>query len=294
MMPVYNGAKFVGNAIKSILNQSYKDFEFVIVDDGSTDNTVDVINQFKDKRIKLIRNQHLGLQKTLNIGLKESNGLYIARMDADDESLPERLKLQKEFLDNNPLISCVGTRIIAVFDDKNVSKISWRPKTPVATKFISLFETPIFHPTAMCRSEIIKRYGYNESLPRSEDYDIWSRMLADGLKITNLHQPLLTYKIHKESFTKKAGKTNLDTVSNITLQNMQRYTKLSEQEIDTVKKYRSGYPLSLDQWFIFFILCLKLFFEFYRKETVNLKEAPTLLRIVASLIFRTAKRSIFG
>lgn len=111
LLPVFNGAKTLGLAIKSILSQSFKDFEMVIIDDGSIDNSSQIINSYSDKRIRLFQRNHAGLASSLNFGISKCRGKYIARMDADDISLGNRLANQKKFLDNNPSVDIVATRV---------------------------------------------------------------------------------------------------------------------------------------------------------------------------------------
>src|SRR3989344_8977423 len=110
LLSVYNDSRFLKSAIESILNQTFSDFEFLVINDASTDNTAEIINSFSDPRLKTITNSHnLGLTKSLNIGLKEAQGKYIARLDADDISLPDRLKIQHDFMESHPDIALSGT-----------------------------------------------------------------------------------------------------------------------------------------------------------------------------------------
>ena len=111
-MPVYNGEKYLQEAIESILNQTFKDFEFIIINDGSTDKTLEIIKSFTDPRIKLITQENRGIIYSLNKGITESRGKYIARMDADDISLPERLEKEYRFLEQNPNYGIVGTTFL--------------------------------------------------------------------------------------------------------------------------------------------------------------------------------------
>jgi glycosyltransferase involved in cell wall biosynthesis len=126
LMPVYNGEKYLREAIDSIFNQTFTDFEFLIVDDGSTDNSVEIINSYQNSRINLVKNdKNEGLVYTLNRGLSLAKGEYIARMDCDDISLPERLKKQIDFLDSNSEIAVVGTWI-KVINEKEEPQTTWQ------------------------------------------------------------------------------------------------------------------------------------------------------------------------
>lgn len=202
-MSVHNGARYLREAISSMLNQTLKEFEFIIVNDASTDESESIINSFNDPRIKIIKNeQNIGLTKSLNIALQKSTGSYIARMDADDISLPERLTVQKNFLDTHPDIVCVGSalRIIdengvmcgtkAVFSDPDILGFHMRLKNQIA------------HPTVMFRKDaILHEGGYDESFRYAQDYDLWSRLLQKGYRFSNIETPLLLYRSHNESIT---------------------------------------------------------------------------------------------
>jgi glycosyltransferase involved in cell wall biosynthesis len=266
-MPAYNAEQFIARAIESILSQDFKDFECIIIEDGSSDATKSIIARYTDPRIRLIANQNnIGLAHSLNAGIQAARGAFIARMDADDVSLPERLKVQVLFLENHPEIACIGSRARAIYADGRPSKILWRPTHEESTKFLSLFETPLLHPTVMGRASIMRKYLYNPSLARSEDYDLWSRMLADNLRITNIPHILLSYYVHAASFTRKAAGHATEVVSGITLNNMGRYQLLSSSERRAVEVYRRGGLMTFRQWATFSLLSLELVAAFIKKE----------------------------
>jgi len=155
LMPVHNGAAFLTEAINSMLNQSLKDFEFLIVDDASTDQSVAIIQGFKDPRIRLIQSPtRLKLSGALNLGLEHAEGRYVARMDADDISLPNRLEIQARFLEQNPGIGLCGSWI-QYFGGPSTNILK-RPSHHDEIRAFMLFDTPFAHPTVMLRRDSIE------------------------------------------------------------------------------------------------------------------------------------------
>ena len=195
LMSVYNGEEHLSEAIESVLDQTYKYFEFIIIDDGSTDRTLEVINGFKDKRIRTIRNKkNIGLTKSLNIGIKCSRGKYIARMDADDISLPRRLEKQVLFMKKNPEICVCGTFWKIILRDK-----SFEFKPPTAHEAIKaglFFGNLIVHSSAMLNADIIrsKNLFYDENYTTSQDYELWNR-ISQNYKLANISEFLLHLRI---------------------------------------------------------------------------------------------------
>lgn len=199
LMPVYNAARFLPAAIRSILQQSYSDFEFLIVDDGCTDDSLAVIAQFDDPRIRLVRNgTNQGLVASLNRGVELARGEYIARMDADDISLPDRLMLQVAFMDENLDVAVCGSWLEA-FDGS--SKTVWSP--PVTDQQIKswlFFESVLYHPTVIMRRRALSEEAlrYDPEFPHAEDYELWGRM-STKWRFANIGKVLLQYRLHDES-----------------------------------------------------------------------------------------------
>lgn len=197
LMPVYNGEKYLREATESILNQTYTDFEFLIIDDGSTDNSAELVESYHDPRIRLVRNgANLKLIETLNRGLKLAVGEYIARMDCDDISLPRRLEIQTGLLDRFPDVGVAGGRVRIVDERLQFIAAPERPITVLQNRWRLLYKTPLMHPTAVFRRSLaLDLGGYSPDAVHAEDYDLWSRM-ADHCQIRQVPDIVLLLRKH--------------------------------------------------------------------------------------------------
>jgi glycosyltransferase involved in cell wall biosynthesis len=199
LMPVYNSEIFISEAIESILNQTYSNFEFIIVNDGSTDSSMNIISKYaeNDNRIKIVKNKfNLGVSKSLNKGALVSKGKYIARMDADDISLIYRLEKQVEFLNNHPDIIVLGGQIQLINSPSRTFRYATEKEL---VRWNMLLNIPIIaHPTTMMsREHLIKIGGYPETYSHSEDRALWTKLFLNfEFPITNLPEPLLLYRLH--------------------------------------------------------------------------------------------------
>ncbi|MDO1451018.1 glycosyltransferase [Rhodocytophaga aerolata] len=203
VMPVYNGESYIKEAITSILYQTFIDFEFIIINDGSTDASVRIIESFKDKRIRLIHNdQNIGLTATLNKGIDLAKGEYIARMDADDVSLEERLAKQVTFLDQNPDIGVCGTWFKII----NTNQIIERPNSFEDIKLHLLCNNAFGHSTVMMRKSFLKNFGllYNIDYRYAQDYELWVRCYA-FFRLANISEVLVLYRLHNNQMTETYG-----------------------------------------------------------------------------------------
>lgn len=214
LMPVFNGAKYLREAIDSIIAQTFHDFEFLIINDGSTDDSVSIINSYTDSRIRLENNEsNLGLIATLNYGIDLARGEYVARMDCDDISSPSRLATQVEFMDNNPAVGLCGTWI-KVFGDRE-----WINRYPTTHEAIScglLFATMFAHPTVLWRREPFAHFKlyYDPKYQHAEDYELWTRC-ARSMRTANIPKPLLRYRLHEQQVSSRKQQEQLATVRNI-------------------------------------------------------------------------------
>lgn len=196
IMPIYNGELFLREAIDSILNQTYTNFEFIIIDDGSTDQTAAILNTYSDPRIiRITHPQNLGLVKSLNDGIAQARGEYFARMDADDISFPERFEKQIQFMNDHPEIGMLGGNVQVIDTAGNLGVVSTLPTTSTYMLWKMCFENPIRHPTVLMRTKIIKQLEGYRDFKASEDYDLWQRM-SEITKLANLNDILVFYRLH--------------------------------------------------------------------------------------------------
>lgn len=197
VMPTYNSERFLGDAIESILNQTFRNFEFIIVADKSSDRSDLILNNYakKDNRVKVFMENEKGLIASLNKGCRLAKGKYIARMDADDISLPHRLEKQVQYLEEHPEIGILGTGIRYIDEAGRLGKSVRNPGDPKLIKFYLHLENCIVHPSIMMRREAIERLDfYNPEAIHVEDYDLWARATS-VTQVSNLHDVLLEYRI---------------------------------------------------------------------------------------------------
>ena len=203
LMAVHNGARFVDEAIASILHQTFSDFELLIVDDGSTDDTPGRIRASGDPRIRCVRNDtNIGLTRSLNDGLAIARGVLIARQDADDISHPGRLSAQVEFLGRQPEVAVLGTQASMIDAGKRrVRGAPWPKSTSNrAIRWQLIFDSPFIHSSVMFRKSVISALGgYNEAFATSQDFELWSRVAAAGHEMRNLPDALLDFRVHEAS-----------------------------------------------------------------------------------------------
>lgn len=199
IMPVFNCENFVAQSIESILNQSFKDFEFIIIDGGSSDGTVKIIRKYKDKRLKIIEHrERFDLIKSLNEGLDTAEGEIIARQDADDISNPKRLAKQfhKFHLDND--LAVLGTSYICIDEKDRMIKKEFLKKEVRFTDFKQ--GNRLCHGSVMFRKDIVlKENGYDPFFISCEDYELLCRIGSKGYKIMNLNKPLYYLRVHDRS-----------------------------------------------------------------------------------------------
>lgn len=199
IMATFNESpEFVEGAIRSILNQTYSNFELFVLDDSTDIKTRKAIDKVahEDTRINVVRkDKRMGFVPALNEGLKRAKGEFIARMDGDDYSLPQRFQTQVEYFLENPDIDILGGGINIM--NENGVLISHRsyPIKGMKLKLFSIFRCPLAHPTVMIRKSSLKSLNYDESFKKAEDIEFWLRLRNNGLQINNLDVPLLNYRI---------------------------------------------------------------------------------------------------
>ena len=201
LMPVYNAEEYLKDAIESILNQSYTNFEFIIIDDGSTDRSKAIVESYSDPRIVFVHcAENKGIVYQLNYGINLAKGEYLVRMDADDIAFKKRIELQYDFLKKNPSYSIVGAQAMLINSiGEKVGITTDLPIESEAIKVFSLFFCPFVHPTVLIKTEVLKKHPYQKVA--AEDYYLWIQILQK-YKAKNLEIPLLYYREHNNNSTK--------------------------------------------------------------------------------------------
>lgn len=207
LMPVYNTAPYLREAMDSLLAQTFTDFELIVLNDCSSDNAEEILDTYDDSRIVRYKGEkNVGLANVLNVGIEMARGKYIARMDSDDISLPQRLQVQVDFLESHPeidLCSC-GMQLFGARDEVWI-----REQHPEKVRITALFFSPILHASSVWRKESFEQnvLRFRQEMVPAEDYDLWTRALLKGLKLVNLPDVLYRYRIHDAQATLQIDKT---------------------------------------------------------------------------------------
>ncbi|RMF48329.1 MAG: glycosyltransferase [Deltaproteobacteria bacterium] len=215
LMPCFNARPWLEEAVASVLGQSFDDFELLVVDDGSTDGSQDVVESFSDPRVRLIRHpKNLGIVAALNNGLEACKGDYVARMDADDICLPHRLARQVAFMDAHHEVVACGSWQESF---GNGSARVWKsPQGHGEILSTLVFESCLYHPTMMIRRNVFSDQGirYDERYRHAEDYELWSR-LHDAGAFANLGEVLLRYRLHPQSVGARLGRDQAEAADRV-------------------------------------------------------------------------------
>ncbi len=198
LLAVSNGEDYVRTALESILRQTISDLELIVIDDGSSDETPEILAAFHDERLRVLRHEERrGLAASLNRGLDEARGRYVARLDADDIALPRRLERQLQRMVSGSPIAVLGSAVLEIDESGRSGSLHLMPSGAVGVRWASLFSSPFFHPSVLCDRTVLERHGlrYDPEYLESEDYDLWARLLAHAGG-DNLAEPLLLYRIH--------------------------------------------------------------------------------------------------
>jgi glycosyltransferase involved in cell wall biosynthesis len=214
VIPVHNGAEFLAQTLQSIFQQTCTDFEVLVIDDASTDCLTDVLAQIGDARLRVFHlPKNVGVSAARNFGISKAKGEYIAFCDADDICLSQRLERQVQHLDKNPMLGFCGTAFLC-FDQQEDKEIV---KNPIEFSHIqkSLMRGNCFGlSTIMARANILREYSFNPDLGVAEDYDLWTRLVARGIRAENLPDVLLKYRLHPGQASRSKGE-KLDIVSRV-------------------------------------------------------------------------------
>ncbi|RJP58329.1 MAG: glycosyltransferase [Ignavibacteriales bacterium] len=237
ILPVYNGEKYLREAIDSVLNQTFSDFELLILNDGSTDSTEEVVKSYSDGRIRYFNLEHKGLPSTLNFGLQEAKFDYIARMDSDDICHPVRFEKQIDFLQANPDIDLLGSNLIIVNSVKRIQKRVEYPECDKNIKDQLPSKCCIAHPTIMFKKQVVLSAGGYDNYSIAQDWALYLKLLPLSI-FHNLQDYLITLRIHGENLT---SSTKLIDEESEIAQN--HFTKVVQKSTSNKEKAKAAFDL---------------------------------------------------
>jgi glycosyltransferase involved in cell wall biosynthesis len=233
LLAVHNDARFLREAVASVLRQTLDDLQLLVVDDASTDETPAVLAEVSDSRLVLLRNEErTGLAGSLNRGLEAANGKFVARLDADDVALPDRLQRQVERLRNDERTAVLGSAVVDLDEQGRRGRTHVMPQGATALRWHALFSSPFFHPTVLVDREVLDAHGlrYDPSFLESEDYDLWTRLFAyaDG---DNLPEPLVLKRVHAGQASQRRGEVQQSFQRQVALREIQRIAPKIDAEL---------------------------------------------------------------
>lgn len=245
ILPVYNCEKYILDSVGSILNQSYKNIQLIVINDGSSDGTLDKLKTIHDHRVQVIDQHNMGLPCALNEGLKKATGSFIARQDADDISLPSRLEKQVNFLIEHEEYGLIGSPAQFISNDDPLQETSWMSLTnEKALNFFMYFDNPLIHTSVMFKKSVIESIGlYETNLNRQppEDYEFWLRIIKHW-KVRNSQEILVQYRILKTSFSRKISNP-FPQLSQLSAEYISSKLDIPlEKALDLAKCYKSNAP----------------------------------------------------
>ncbi|MBI5522006.1 MAG: glycosyltransferase [Desulfarculus sp.] len=248
LLSVYNGQDYLAQALDSLLGQTLTDLEILAVDDGSTDHTWPLLQDYarRDQRLRLMQNPaNLGLTRSLNRGLGEARGRYLARQDVDDLSEPQRLEAQVAFLEQNPKVVILGSDIRVVDQaGRPTGEIGFRPRSDAGIRRYMLLNNAFFHSTVTLRRQALVDHGlaYDETLAYAQDFDLWSRLLEHG-QGANLPQPWLRFRRHGGQLSETAWQAQQAVADQVAMANLARQGlagRLSQRDIYLLRRVALG------------------------------------------------------
>jgi len=280
LMPVYNGEAYLSEAIESILLQSYTNFEFLILNDGSSDRSEEIIQSYTDSRIRLINNAtNMQLIATLNRGLDLAQGKYIVRMDADDISLPQRIERQVEWLEKNPEYGLVGSWFEDFNGTDTIRTIKYS-SDDTHIRIRHLYQTHIAHPTAVLRKSVIDEHNlrFDPDFVHGEDYAFWVQMSA-YCKLSNYPEMLVRKRDHPRNISNKYAQTQQDTCAKVKQKQFEKMgLSISRGEIELYTRFANpDWSFSKDEMEMMHILIEKMASENERTNFISKEALKTYL-----------------
>lgn len=244
LMTVYNGENYLKAAVQSVLDQSFKDFEFLIINDCSTDNSPDVIRNFNDSRIRLIDNEmNIGQTRSLNKGLSLAKGRYLARMDADDLAFPAWLEKNLNLLKSLPQTALVSCKALVIDGANKAQKILNTPTEWEEMVLRSLTASPVNHVGAVFKTDVILSVGgYDETLKIAADFELWSRLIRKNIQLATNDEVLVAIRVHEKSASVlEKGRVDFVEISTVMKKNFEVLTGLEMSDQDIALLWRLNY-----------------------------------------------------
>jgi len=293
LMPVYNAGVYLREAIESILDQTYLEFEFIIINDGSTDNSKEIILSYNDPRIKYFENkENLKLITTLNKGLEIASGKYIVRMDADDISLPNRIEKQVKFMDSNPEVALCGSWFKAFGESNQIGKYATSNDD---IRIRMLYQTQFCHPSVIIRKDILtqNKYKFDFNFIHAEDYELFVR-ISEKYKVANIPEVLLKYRQHVKNVSTSFKQTQVENSRKIIQMQFNEIgieISLEEQELYSRFCY-SNFSFSMEEINKLLIILKKIIESNKVSKYLSVAEYPKYLsKMWFHLCYNTGKKS---
>jgi len=282
VMSVYNGERYLREAIESILDQTFEDFEFIIIDDGSTDSSAEIVREYKDKRIRLVQQKNAGLAVALNRGIELAKGTYIARMDADDIAFPERLSIQYAYMEAHPDVDILGGHAFLIDAEGFRCGEKRKPINPKAISRAIEYACPLIHPTYFVRACVYREIdGYRSLFLAGQDYDFLLRAYDMGKIIANVDDYILSYRIDVENSRPARDRYQM-LITRIALQLHKQRVNYGHEMAATLAAVPS-YFKSVGVRFVVANKCRNFFLMRLHKAPVLISQIMMLMVILSSL-----------
>ena len=296
LMSVYNGESYLSEAIDSILSQSFKDFEFIIVDDGSTDRTKEILDSYNDPRIvRLVHEKNKGLIPALNYGLSQTRGRLIARQDADDIALANRLEKQVCLFNAHPSLVLLGSAYYEIDEQGRTVQFHKHPESDTAIRWHMMFNNGFAHTSVIFRAEVVKtnRLYYSAQAMHAEDFELWLRLLAFGQGM-NTSEPLVKHRCHRKQVSNQQSAWQRRTANEIVKARLESLAGFSpaEKDIEALRNWLMRMPLQLDKNDLRRCMLLIRIFKAFCQSSKTLNSAE-ISRIRLRLFHRILKAFSF-
>lgn len=300
IMPCYNAAPFLDEALTSILQQTYSNLEIIVINDGSTDSTPDMLQRYAGKDSRLVVINHVmnkGLVACLNSGVAIARGAYIARMDADDISVAGRIETELDHLLAHPDVDVVSCGFYYISPNGMQSPaVKPRGTYPLSLKFISLLATPMAHPSVLGKSSCFRNFAYDNHFIHSEDYDLFSRMAWSGIRLFNLVQPLYGIRLHQARVSNLFEAKQVDSHVRISLRNLtSRFSLQIPKQVHRILINRFTGPVQKKDILIAFDMMEKLMTMYLEQEQCSQEEKKEIKKFIheqqADILIQAMKNS---